>query len=239
MKTASRFTLAVFLLSALLACGLLSDLPQNATEGIATAQQFATEAEESGYFATAAALATEKGAAFVQTAQALATQAVTQGYYATAEAVASQQGSGLAATIQALATQAAGENYSATLEAFIATQGPQAQETMRAAATQAAEFFSGIPPADVPILPGETTQFLANDNIVSYLTETAYQDAIAFYKEQLPANGWEPSFPSAVESEEGTILRYHKPDRALTATIGTNKEQNKTLIVIVIDRTDN
>ncbi len=239
MKTISRFTLAVFVLAALLACGLLQDLPENASKGIATAQQFATHAEEAGYLATAAAIATEKGAAFVQTAQALATEAVTQGYYATAEAVASQQASGMAATLQALATQAANENYAATVEAFIATQGPQAQETARAAATQAAEFFSGIPPADVPIIPGETTQFLANDNIVSYLTDTEYHEAIAFYKEQLPANGWEPGFPSAVESEEGTILRYSKPDRNLTATIGTNQEQNKTLIVIVIDRTDN
>ncbi|GAB4529853.1 MAG: hypothetical protein Fur0018_16690 [Anaerolineales bacterium] len=239
MKTISHFTLAVLFLLSLLACSLLSDLPQQVGAGVATAQNVATQAEEKGYLATAAAIATEKGAAFVQTAQALATQAVTQGYYATAEAIASQQSSGIAATIQALATQAAGENYPATVQAFIATQGPEAQETMRAAATQAAEFFSGIPPADVPILPGETTQFLANDNIVSYLTATAYQDAIAFYKAQLPANGWEPGFPSAVESEQGTILRYSKPGRTLTATIGVNEDHTKTLIVIVIDHIEN
>ena len=90
----------------------------------------------------------------------------------------------------------------------------------------------------MPILPGETTQFLANDSIVSYLSETPYRQAIDFYKDQLPANGWEPSFPSAVESESGTILRYHKPDRNLTATIGTNDDHTKTVIVIVIDHTN-
>ncbi|HEB65968.1 MAG TPA: hypothetical protein ENJ02_10575 [Chloroflexi bacterium] len=239
MRTFSRFALAVFTLVGLLACGILSELPQEAQSGIATAQNVATQAEEQGYFATAAALATEKGAAFVQTAQALATQAVTEGYYATAEAVATRQASGLAATLQALATQAADENYPATVQAFIATQGPESQATLQALATEGAAFFSGEAPADVPVLPGETTQFLANESIVSYLTEIPYRQAIDFYKEQLPANGWEPSFPSAVESETGTILRYHKPDRALTATIGTNEEHTRTVIVIVIDHTDN
>ncbi len=239
MKTISRFSLAVLLLVSLLACSLLSELPQQAGKGIATAQQFATQAEEKGYLATAAAIATEKGAAFVQTAEALATQAVTQGYYATAGAIASQQSSGMAATLQALATQAANENYPATVQAFIETQGPEVQQTAQAAATQAAEFFSGIPPADVPILPGENTQFLANDSIVSYLTTVPYQEAIAFYKEQLPANGWEPGFPSAIESEQGTVLRYSKANRALTATIGVNEDHTKTVVVIVIDVTDN
>jgi hypothetical protein len=201
-----RFTtLAILaLLFATLACNALTDAVSQ-NPAVATAQVVATQAAEAGEL--------------FGTAQALATEANLGDVAATAQALATQANLGdVAATAQALATEA---NLG------------DAAATAQAAATEALGSL-GTPPPDIPLVEGETKDVFAMESLLTYSTPLAFDEVVAFYKEAMPANGWEFQKDSSLEMGELAVLNFTRSDRSAIVTISVDAANKQTLVNIVI-----
>ncbi len=211
-----RFALVIVtLLIATLACQLVSEIGETK----ATVESVATEAKEGlNIIGTARALVTEVGGSeMIQTAQALATEVGESGVLQTAIAVATQEGPSVIETAKAVATQ----------------EGPGLQETAKAAMTQIAGSMDEAPP-DIPIVNGETDNFLGNEFMVSYMTPLSLPEGVEFYKNQMPVMGWTFVDKGTVETENMAALNYEKPDRAAAITLQVNPLDERTIVLILI-----
>jgi hypothetical protein len=94
----------------------------------------------------------------------------------------------------------------------------------------ATEFFSGEAPEDVPVVePNEN--FFGAEGTVSYDTTTAFDEVVAFYKAEMPANGWEDA-GNNVEFGDTAILNFSKDGRSAIVTLSVS--QGKTIVLIVV-----
>jgi len=199
---------------------------------LGTARAIGTQVGGSGLIETAQALATDVGdSEFLKTAQAYATE---QGpaLLQTVEGFATEQGPRLIETARAFATQEV-PGYLETAQAFATEQGPGYIETAQAFATQVASNL-GEAPADIPHVEGERNQFYAIQNLVFYLTPLPYPDVVAFYKEQMPANGWEIEEQGTLEAENASVLMYEKDNRKASIALSINPADNHTVVLITI-----
>lgn len=172
----------------------------------------------------------------VATAQAVATQAAEAGeLFGTAQAIATEANLGdVAATAQALATQANLGDVAATAQA-LATEAHlgDAAATAQAAATQA--FGSlGTPPPDIPLVEGETKDLFAMENLLSFSTPLAFAEVVAYYKEAMPANGWEFQSDGSLEMGELAVLNFSRTDRTAIVTVTVDSATRQTLVNIVV-----
>ena len=92
-------------------------------------------------------------------------------------------------------------------------------------------FTSGEAPEDIPRID-DRQDMLVSANIVSYSTPLSFDEALAFYQEQMPANEWDPNQDSTVISGDMALLTYEKPDR--TAIVTLSEEDGKTIVLINI-----
>jgi hypothetical protein len=201
-----RFTtLAIIaLLFATLACNALSDAISQ-NPAVATAQVVATQAAEAGEL--------------FGTAQALATEANLGDVAATAQALATQANLGdVAATAQALATEA---NLG------------DAAATAQAAATEALGSL-GTPPPDIPLVEGETKDVFAMESLLTYSTPLAFDEVVAFYKEAMPANGWEYLKDSSLEMGELAVLNFSRAGRDASVTVTINPTSKETSVNVIV-----
>jgi hypothetical protein len=90
--------------------------------------------------------------------------------------------------------------------------------------------LGGDRPEDIPVVEPNENLFASAD-AVSYETTTSFDDVKEFYKEQMPANGWEES-PGALEFGDTAILNYTKDGRTAVVTLSVNS--GKTVVVIGI-----
>jgi len=203
------------LLTSTLACQLVSEFGETK----ATVESAATEAKEGlNIIGTARALVTEVGSnEMIQTAQALATEVGESGVLQTAIAVATQEGPSVIETAKAVATQ----------------EGPGLQETAQAAMTQIASSIDE-PPLDIPIVAGETDNFLGTEFMVSYMTPLSLQEVLEFYRIQMPAMGWVFVDKGTLETEHMAALNYEKPDRTAAITLNVNPLDERTIVLILI-----
>jgi predicted small secreted protein len=241
--------LIVFILAATLACNTVTGIGDRIgdTRGtveaavtsvgkgvdiLATARAFGTEVGGSGLIETAQALATEVGdSGLVQTAQAFATE---QGpaLLQTVESVATEQGPAIAETARAFATQEV-PGMVETVQAAATQAGPGLMETAQALATQAASSL-GEAPADIPLIEGERSQFYGIENLVFYITPATYTDALAFYKEQMPDNGWEKTDQGTLEGDNAAVLMFKKGSRSASVALSINPVDDHTVVLITI-----
>lgn len=205
----------ILLMVASLACNAVNQVG----EARETVQAVATGVSQGrDLLATMGAIGTQVGGeGWMETAQALATQAGESGLLETAVAFATEQGPSALATAQAFATE----------------QGPSAMATAQAYATQVAGSLGNLPP-DIPILDGEKDAFVKSLELVSYITPIEYSQAVEFYKQQMPANGWVQASSGWIETAQTTILRFEKPDKLSTVTITHNPVDNTTVVLITI-----
>ena len=96
------------------------------------------------------------------------------------------------------------------------------------------DFTSGEVPSDVPIVEGETKDFFSSDTFVSYTTTMDFEDVLAFYKEELPNNGWEADEMGAFEIEGTALLSYSKDDQIILVTISTEASDGVTTVLITL-----
>ncbi len=216
----SYFRLAwVFSILALagLSCNVLTQVSQ--TSG--TAQAVITQVqgvigEGKSLAETAQAFATENGSKLIGTAQAYATQ--NPWIMETARAFVTQQGPALISSAQALATER-----------------PDILATVKAAATQLSQGTPGAAPADIPILPqNQVENFYSDQNTISYFTNTNYQDAVNFYKNEMLANGWTPVAEGTAESNGLAVLNYSRLNRTARVIISYNSATNRTSVMVTV-----
>jgi len=214
-KNIHQILIFILLLATTLACRLVSGLGDSK----ATLESAATEAKEGmNMLGTARALVTEVGSnQMIQTAQALATEVGESGMLQTAIAVATQEGPGVMKTAKAIATQ----------------EGPGLQETAQAAMTQIAGSMDEAPP-DIPIIAGETSNFLGTEFMVSYMTPLSLPEVLDFYKNQMPAMDWTFIERGYLETENMAALNYEKPERSAAITLNTNPLDGGTVVLILL-----
>ena len=220
----------VMLAASALACNFISQVTSR-TGGIQeTAQALATGVGEGqGLLATAQAVLTEDGSRLFSTAVAIATEQGSQ-FFGTAQAFVTQEGPGLIETAQALATEQ-GPAVKGTVQAFATEQGPELVATAQALATQIAIGTPQVP-EDIPLIEGERKNLTSLLGMVAYSTSIPYNDVLAFYLAEMPANGWEIVGDGTYQIPNTAVLNYQKVDRK--ATVSLSVVDNQTYLLILI-----
>jgi hypothetical protein len=217
-----------------MACSLFSGIGDQVNQARDTAGAVATQVGEGRQLLTTAqALATEAGeSGIMQTAQAIATDVGESGLLETAQGFATDEGQNAVQTAQAFATQQ-GPALLATAQAFATQQGPALVQTSQALATRAASG-STQPPADIPVVGGQTDNFFGSQEAVTYLTPMPFDEVVMFYKAQMPDNGWTASEQGNLETSGAVVLNYQKPDRRAIVSISQNPADNRTIVLVTI-----
>jgi hypothetical protein len=239
LKPYARIALAISLLvAASISCSLLSGIGERVSGYQATAQSISTSVQQ--------------GRNLVSTARSVVTQVQGNPWVQTAEAVAREQGPSLLATFQAVATEQ-GPSVQATLQAFATDQlpglmetaqsyatqaGPGLQQTASALATRAADTL-GSTPQDIPIIPGEKTDFLSSQALITYITSYELSSVMAFYMEQMPANGWNFNPSRSSLDEDFTKLFFEKiggqeDGRQASVVLASSPTGDQTIVLITI-----
>ena len=200
-----------------LACGIFSGVQERVETAKSTVESVRTEVQKGrDLVGTARAITTQVGGSgMIKTVQALATEADESGLLATAQAFATEQGPGLIETVLAVATQ----------------EGPSILGTAQAYITQSSP---GKAPEDIPILDGQKEMFFQSPELVSYVIAVPYAQAVDFYKNQMPANGWSKVDQDWVESEVISNLQFEKDARKASVVLTSPSGENKTTVLITI-----
>lgn len=220
----------IILASSALACNLFTQVTSRAGEVQETAQSLVTGVGQGQeLLETAKAVLTEDGSSLLKTAISMATQEGPQ-LLDTAQAFVTQEGPALIETAQALATEK-GPVVKATVQAFATEQGPEIVATAQALATQLA---GGTPqvPDDIPLVEGERKNLTILLGMIAYHTPLPYDQVLAFYLAQMPANGWELVSEGTYQIEHTAVLNYQKIDRKATVSLSTVDNQTYLLILI-------
>lgn len=186
----------------------------------------------------------EPGGDLVSTAQNAATQAVglataldEQGLNETAVAFATEFGeTGIGATAEAMITAINPTDVVATAQAFgtqAASEGGESLATVQAMATQFAES-SGDLPEDIPVPDGEKTGFVAMGNLVSFGIQQPFDEVLAYYQNEMPANGWEEAETGNLVADSAAVLVFEKINRTATITLGVIPLAEETRVQILI-----
>lgn len=207
--------LTLIMLSATLACQLVSKIGQTKQE----VEAAATEAKKGiNMLGTARAMVTQVGGSqMLKTAQAVATEVGESGFLQTAIAVATEE-----------RPSAIG-----TAKAFVTQEGPGLKETAQVAMTQVAGSLDE-PPQDIPLVSGDRENFLGTNFMVTYMTTMSFQEVLDFYKSEMPAKGWTKVTQGTVETQDTAALNYEKDNRKAAVTLNVNPLDKKTIVLIVI-----
>lgn len=236
----TKATVRILLCSALLvftlsmACNALSRVQENVGEVRETAFAVGTEIGQGKEFlGTLEALGTQVSESdLVNTLQAAATEIDESGAFETAQAFATEQGSRLVQTAQAFVTEQ-GPSIQQTAQAFATEQGPELVETMQAAATQLPSALGEAPP-DIPMIDGEKENLFTSSGLISYSTQASFNEAVSFYKTQMPTQGWTLNNDATQETESSAVLIFNKAERTASVTLTPSPFGGGTLVVITI-----
>ncbi len=199
------------------ACSIFRGVQEGVDTAKSTVESVRTEVQKGrDLVGTARAITTQVGGSgMIKTVQALATQADESGLLATGQALATEQGPGLIETVLAVATQ----------------EGPAMLETAQAYITQSAP---GNAPEDIPVIEGQKEMFYQSPVLVSYIVTVPYAQAVEFYKNQMPANGWSKVEQDWVETEMLSNLQFEKNDRKASVLLTSAPGEGKATVVITI-----
>lgn len=212
----AAWLLAILAFTAL-ACGVLNDVQERAGTTRQTVEAAATRIEQGQeLLATAQAFTTQIGGqSLIPTAQALATQLGDSGVLETAAAIATQQGPAFLSTAAAIATQ----------------QGPSVVGTAQAITTQIAQ---ATPAADIPLAGGDLEIYAQSPSLISYTTPLPFAQVLDFYKQQMPAHGWEVNDAEWFELASAAHMSYLKAGREASVNVATDTRGTRTLVVIIV-----
>jgi hypothetical protein len=206
--------LGTLLFAVTVACNLLTGISEDVRGARDTAEAFATQASGLGDQAQGLATAFDSS---IETLQAFATE----------------EAPGVLETGRALLTEAAERGLLETGQARITQDGSGLLATLEAIATQG--FSTSEGPEDIPVVD-ETyvSDFFASDFIVSYFSTLDYPSVLAFYKQEMPDNGWTEVVEGTLETENAAVLKYVKDDRSATITLSSSPQDQRTAVQILI-----
>lgn len=205
--------LGTLLVAVTVACNLLTNISEDVQGARDTAEAIATQARGLGDQAQGFATAFDSS---IETLQAFATE----------------EAPGVLETGRALLTEAAERGLLETGQARLTQDGSSLLATIEAVATQGLSTSEG--PEDIPIVDrAYVSDFFASDFVVSYFASLDYPTMLAFYKQEMPANGWQAVADGTIESENAAVLRYVKDDRSATITLSGAQSQRTAVQVLV------
>jgi hypothetical protein len=85
-------------------------------------------------------------------------------------------------------------------------------------------------PEDIPIL-ADASEMVTSEGMIIYKSATPFKEAVKFYKEKMPANGWSPASGS-VEMENMAMLNFSKGDRTDSVSISPEGEGVTVMITM-------
>lgn len=140
------------------------------------------------------------------------------------------QGAPLLETAEAFVTDA--PSLQDTVEAVI-TENPEVVETVQAIATEGLDM--GEAPDDIPVVDESTIQnFYGSDALVSYTTSQDFDSVVAFYKDEMPANGWEADPAMSFEIKNTATMTWNQVDQQAIVIVTVNLVDNSTVVAITI-----
>jgi hypothetical protein len=129
-------------------------------------------------------------------------------------------------TVSSVSTEAVG-NIQLTADAMLGEMGPQVQATLAAIPP---DINIGKAPADIPVLP-DPYGFFGSEKQVLYMTTVSLEEAVRFYRQEMPANGWQETEPSLVVPKMAYINFENDTSKA---TISMTPAGDKLAISITI-----
>jgi hypothetical protein len=180
----------------------------------------------SGLKSTAQSVGTavESGRELIGTGQAIATQVDETGFKETLQAAATKVGeSGLKETVEAAVTQ---------------IEDSGLRETVQAMATDIFISPEDVPP-DIPIMAGEKSAFVGSPQAISYFVNTDFASVLAFYQQEMPAQGWGKIDYGTTITDSTAELFYEKPGQKATVVITEVPVINQVTVVITLENTGN
>jgi hypothetical protein len=122
--------------------------------------------------------------------------------------------------------------------------------TMQAAITDLAPTFDAVTtqvytspaqaPADIPIMPGDTSAFVGSPQAISYVTSTEFKKVVDFYKTEMLNKGWKSLDTGSATSEPvpgilNVELLFEKDTRKATIIITEIPFVGQTTVVINLE----
>ncbi len=93
-------------------------------------------------------------------------------------------------------------------------------------------------PADIPIVPGDTSAFVGSPQAISYVTTADFNKVVDFYKTEMPNKGWKSvdTGPSvAAPGLSNAEMHFEKDTRKVTVVITEIPFVGQTTVVINIE----
>lgn len=129
-------------------------------------------------------------------------------------------------TVSGISTEAVGD-IQLTAVAMGTEMAPEIQATLEALPSQ---VDIGKAPADIPVIPGPTG-FYGNENQVIYMTTDSLDDAVNFYRQQMPANGWQEVEPGIVVSRVAYLNFENATQKAIVTMIPGAEKLAITIVI--------
>ena len=140
----------------------------------------------------------------------------------------------LETTMQAISTEVQESGIQETVQAMV-TNVPDDLGNIQATAESVQEGFEGgETPTDIPVVEGNTENFYASKDVVSYLTSMDFSDVLDFYQQQMPVNDWEELQSDSIIVGDTAVLHFDKTDRKAIVTLSVNPIDGKTIVLITI-----
>jgi hypothetical protein len=129
-------------------------------------------------------------------------------------------------TAESVATEAVGD-IQLTASAIGAEIGPEIQATLLALPSQ---VDIGKAPADVPVIPNPSG-FFGSENQVIYMTTDTLDKAVNFYRQEMPANGWQETEPSLVVSKVAYLNFENANQKAIVTMVPSADKLAITILI--------
>jgi hypothetical protein len=141
---------------------------------------------------------------------------------------------GIEETAQAMVTQIDESGLLETAQAAITEQAPGLQDTAQAFTTEVYTSPEQAP-ADIPVMEGEKRAFVGTAQSVTYTVNAELKDVVAFYKQQMPANGWQASGTSGSSSDNMDESNWEKDGRKANVVVTQIPFVGQTIVAITIE----
>lgn len=89
-------------------------------------------------------------------------------------------------------------------------------------------------PEDIPLMSDAQVE-MAMEGFIIYSTASSVEDVVAFYQDQMPANGWTENTDSAYSMEGMAGLEFTKEGRTASLMITYDEESKKTNVMITTE----
>jgi len=88
---------------------------------------------------------------------------------------------------------------------------------------------------DIPIM-ADATDKTTMGTMITYKSASKLEDVIAFYKEQMPKNGWKASEGEPLITDEMAMLDYEKEGSKSSVTITLDKDSGQVSVLISVEK---